>query len=529
MNTIKTKIAAALTLGLLLTGCSANDNGGDGTVTPPETAATQNAPTSTKTGTFTYAISGDPSSTNAINTGDRWGLTFANIVYEQLARVDATTGKTELVLADSIDTSSDGLTITVKLKPGIKWSDGEALTSADVVFTYNTKAVKDNGAADALWIDGKQIEITALDELTVQFKLPSYSAAAISGIVTETFIIPEHVYPAGTDFSGNELPSYVGSNGYKLDEYKRGEYIKFVVNDNYHGTKPAIANLVLRIVSNADTVKAALQTGEVDAAYVVPAQIPDLTSSPVTVYPYPEGRVAYVGVVVPKVPNEKLRQALFFALDRAQIAKAAWLDPNNYELAYTILPPSNAWATTDVEQYIQDVEKAESLVAESGVANPKLTLGYSGGDLQAQAEVAVIQAEAAAVGITIELVPNDNYYDEIEKGAGSAIDLFIGGYIMGIDPDAYGGLFRSDGSWNYFSYGNADVDAAFTAGAAARTDADRHTAYDKVQRLIAEDAIFYAIADNLKIIAINDRIGGIDQAKLVSIYTFEDFGKLTEK
>ena len=526
MKTIKTKIAAVLTLGLLLTGCSTG--GDDATTTPPETTAAQTT-ASTKTGTFTYAISGDPTSTNAINTGDRWGLTFANILYEQLARVDATTGKVEPVLADSIETSDDGLTITVKLKSGIKWSDGEPLTARDVAFTYNTKAVKDNGSADALWIDDKQIDITALDDLTVQFKLPSYSAAAISGIVTETFIIPEHVYPAGTDFSGNELPSYIGSNGYKLDEYKRGEYIKFVVNENYHGTKPAIDNLVLRIVSNADTVKAALQTGEVDASYVVPAQIPDLASSPVTAYPYPEGRVAYVGVVVPKVPNKELRQALFYALDRAQIAKAAWLDPANYELAYTILPPTNTWATTDVEQYTQNLDKAKELVAQSGIANPTLTLGYSGGDLQAQAEVAVIQAQAAAVGITIQLTPNDNYYDEIEKGANSSIDLFIGGYIMGIDPDAYGALFRSDGSWNYFSYGNPDVDAAFVAGAAAHTDADRHVAYDKVQSLIADDAVFYAIADNLKIIAINDRIGGIEQAKLVSIYTFEDFGKLTEK
>jgi peptide/nickel transport system substrate-binding protein len=517
MKSITSKVAGVLALGLLLVGCASDDGGN----TPDKTATT--------TGTFTYAISGDPSSINAINTGDRWGLTFANIVYEQLARINASTGETELVLAESIEVADDGLTISVKLKSGVKWSDGEPLTAADVAFTYTTKAVKENGSADSLWIDGQPITCTVVDDLTVRFNLPSYSAAAIANIATETFIIPEHVFEAGTDFSGSELPSYVGSNGYKLEEYKRGEYIKFVANENYHGTKPAIANLVLRIVSNADTVKAALQTGEIDAAYVVPSQIPDLANSPLTVYPYPEGRVAYLGVVVPKVPNELLRQALFFALDRAQIAKAAWLDPANYELAYTILPPSNSWATTDVEQYTQNVEKAKQLVAESGIANPTLTLGYMGGDLQMQAEVAVMQAQAAAAGITIELVPSDTYYDEITKGADSTIDLFVGGYIMGTDPDAYGGLFRSDGSWNYFSYSSPDVDAAFSAGAIARSDAERRAAYDNVQQLIAQDAIFYAIADNLKIIAVNNRIGGIQDAELVSIYTFADFGKLTEK
>ncbi|MDR1354937.1 MAG: ABC transporter substrate-binding protein [Propionibacteriaceae bacterium] len=520
MKTFKSKVAAALVLGLLFTGCASDDGGNE-----PSGTATS----TTRTGTFTYAISGDPSSSNAINTGDRWGLTFANIVYEPLARVDASTGQTQLVLAESITPSDDGLSITVKLKSGVLFSDGEPLTADDVVFTYTIKAIKENGAADALWINDQPITVTKVDDLTVRFDLPSYSAAAVSGIATETFIIPKHVFPADTDFSANELPSYVGSNGYQLAEYRRGEYLKFVVNENYHGDKPTIPNLVLRIVANADTVKAALQTGEIDAAYVVPAQIPDLATSPVTVYPYPEGRVAYLGVVVPKVPNEKLRQALFFALDRAQIAKAAWLDAANYELAYTILPPSNSWATSDVEQYTQNIEKAKQLVAESGVNNPRLTLGYSGGDLQAQAEVAVIQAQAGAAGITIELLPNDNYYDEIEKGADSAVDLFIGGYIMGTEPDGYGGLFRSDGSWNYFSYANSEVDAAFAAGATAYTENERRAAYYQVQQLIAQDAIFYAIADNLKIIAINDRISGINSAKLVSIYTFADFAKLSEK
>jgi peptide/nickel transport system substrate-binding protein len=488
------------------------------------------SPASNATGTFTYAISSDPTSLNPINTGDRWGLTFANIVFEPLARIDATTGATELVLAESVTPADDGLSITVTLKDGLVWSDGETITADDVVFTYTAKAVKENGNADLLWIQDQPITATAVDAKTVRFDLPAYSAAAVSNVATETFIIPEHVYGDITDFSGSELETYLGSGPYVLDEYKRGEYLSFTANPLYAGGTPNIENLVLRIVADPDTVKAALQTGEIDGSHIVPSQVADLAGSPVSSIPYPEGRVAYLGVVVPRVEDAALRQALFFALDREEISKAAWLDPANYELAYTILPPGNPYATTDVEKYEQDADKATALLAEAGLASPTLRLGYAGSDLQQQAEAAVIQAQAAQVGIAVELVSLDGgaVYEEIEKGKDSSIDLWLGGYIMGIDPDAYSLLFRSGASANYFTYSNPAVDQLFDDGVAAPSDAGRQAVYTKLQQTVADDAVFYAIADNLKILAISDRIGGIDQAKLASIYTFENWGELTQ-
>jgi peptide/nickel transport system substrate-binding protein len=187
--------------------------------------------------------------------------------------------------------------------------------------------------------------------------------------------------------------------------------------------------------------------GEIDASCIVPAQIEDLAAAPVSVRPYAEGRAAYLGGIEPKVPDVRLRQALFFALDRGQIAKAAWLDESNYDLAYSILPPSNPFATTDLEKYDQNLDQAKALVEE----------------------------------------------------ADATIDLWLGGYIMGIDPDAYSLLFRSDASSNYFSYSNPQVDTLFDQGVAARDPAEREAVYDQVQ------------------------------AKLVSIYTFADFGLMTEK
>ncbi|MDR1808071.1 MAG: ABC transporter substrate-binding protein [Propionibacteriaceae bacterium] len=526
-----TAAGALLAVPLLLAACSQN------TTTPTETSAlpapTTSAPASAETGgaTFTYAISGDPSSLNPINTGDRWGLTVTNLVYSPLARVE-TDGTMVNELAESITPSDDGLSVVVKLKPGILWSDGEPLTADDVVFTYTNKAVKANGNADLLWIGDAPITATAVDDLTVRFDLPSPSAAALSNIAVETYIIPQHIYGSVTDFSGAELdPLAVGTGPYKLVEYQRGEYLKFEANENYYGDPPGIPNIVLRIVSNADTAKAALQTGEVDAYFVTPNQIADLAAAPVDVYPYAEGRVAYLGVVEPKVPDVRVRQALFFSLNRTDIDLAAFLDPQYFQEAYSILPPSNPYATTDLEKYDQDVDKAKALLAEAGAEGVKLVLGYAGNDTLQQAEAALIQSQAAAAGITIELsgVDGTALYDEIEKGADSQFDLFLGGYIMGLDPDAYSLLFKTGASANYFSYSNPATDTLFEQGAIELDNAQRKAIYADLQAQIADDAVFYALADNLKILGINQRIGGVDQARLIPIYTFENFAKLTIK
>lgn len=525
---LRTTLLAVAASALVLTGCAAAPGASS---SAPNPSPSESAPTSTATGTFTYVIASDPISLNPINTGDRWGLTTANIVYSPLAHVQAD-GTVVNELAESIEPAADGLSVTVKLKPGVVWSDGEPLTADDVVFTYTNKAVKENGNADLLWIGDKPITAEKVDDLTVKFVLPSFSAAALSNIATETYIIPEHVYSGVKDFSVAELdPIAVGSGPYKLAEYKRGEYLRFEANESYFGGKPAIANLTLQIVANADTVKAALQTGEVDSSFVTPQQIADLAGSPIDIHAYPEGRVAYVGVVAPKVTDVKVRQALFFALNRDDLNKAAYVSEEYFQNAYSILPPSNPFATTELESYAQNVDKAKQLLTEAGASNVKLTLGYAGADPAQTLQATLIQQQAAAAGITIELagVEGSAVYAEIPKGKDSAYDLWLGGYIMGIEPDAYSLLFRTGASSNYFGYSNPATDALFDKGITTADQAERKTIYADLQRQIADDAIFFPIADNLKILAVNQRIGGVEEAHPAPIYTLENFGKLTEK
>lgn len=507
--------------GLLLSACGGNGQTNEST--------TIQAPEQKET--FTYAISGDPSSTNPINTSDRWGLTMNNIIYSPLVAVE-TDGTEKNVLAKEVLPAEDGLSVTVKLREDVKWSDGEAFTAEDVVFTYEQKVKKENGNADQLWVGDEPITVEQVDDYTVKFVLPSASAAALQNIVTETFIIPQHVFKDVADFSVNELPvDPVGTGPYKLKEYKRGEYLTFEANDLYFLGKPSIPSITLRIIENADTAKVALQKGEVDAAVVLPSDIADLDASQITVYPYSENRVGYLGLNTKSeaLTDEKVRQAVLFALNKEELNQAAYLDEKYYATPYSFLPPNNPFATEDVEKYKTNVEKAKELLQEAGVTDLKLNIAFSATDPAQTVQATLIQQQLQQAGISVSLEGGDStaIYTELRKAGSTKYNLFLGGYIMGNDPDLYGSLFRTNGSANYFQTENAVTDALFAEGAVELDATKRQAIYDELQQEIAKDARIYPIVDNKKILAVNNRIGNVEEAGLIPIYTFEDLSKLT--
>ncbi|HEM4424732.1 TPA: ABC transporter substrate-binding protein [Streptococcus suis] len=483
------------------------------------------------TETFTYAINGDPSSTNPINTSDRWGLTLTNFIYSPLIRVEAD-GTYVNELADSYEVAEDGLSITVKLRQDVKWSDGESFNADDVIFTYEQKIKKENGGSDGLYINDQPVKLEKLDDYTVKFVLPAVSAPALDNIVTETYIIPQHVFKDEADFSASQLTATpVGTGPYKFVEYKHGEYIKLAANEYYYKGEAEIDNLVLRIIESADTTKVALQTGEVDAAFVLPSDIQDLSTDTITTYAYSENRVGYLGLntSTEELKNVKVRQALLYALNKEEFNQAAYLDKKYYENPYSFLPVANPYVTEDVEKYEQNLEKAKQLLSEAGVSNLTLNLGYAGSDVAQTLQATLIQQQLSAIGVTVELAGGDStaLFTELKKEGSTAYDLFLGGYIMGNDPDQYARLFKTGGASNYFKLSSNEVDSLFEQGAVELDQTKREQIYDDLQATLADQAAIYPIVDNKKVLAVNNRVKNVEEAGLIPIYTFEDPSKLT--
>lgn len=483
--------------------------------------------------TFTYAISGDPSSLNPINVSDRWGLTATNLVYSPLVRIEED-GSKKFELADSMETTDGGKSLTVKLKQNVKWSDGEKFTADDVLFTYKHKAVKENGNADALWIKDQAITTEKIDEFTVKFNFPAISAAAANNIATETYIIPEHIFKDVSDFSGTEIKdNKVGTGPYSLNEYKHGEYLQFTANEHYYGGKPSVKNITLRIIANANTTKVALQKGEVDASMILPADIEDLKNNDLNTLTYSENRVGYLGLNLnsEKLKEQKVRQAIFYALNKTDMNIATYKSEEFFNTPSTILPPNNPYATESVEKYETDIEKTKALLAEAGVTNLKLNIAYGADNTEQTLQATLIQQQLQKAGITAELAGGDAtaIYTELGKADSTKYDMFLGGYIMGNDPDLYAALYKTGAGANYFHYSNPKVDELFEQGGVELDENKRQDIYTELQQVISEDAVIYPIVDNKKVLAVNKAIQGIEDAKLVPIYSFEDLSKISIK
>lgn len=475
--------------------------------------------------TFTYAISGDPGeSTNVITSSSRWDLSTIKLIYSPLYMYNA--DGINWFLATDYSTE-DNLTYTFNLRDDVKWSDGEAFTADDVVFTYTAMEQEENlgWAYSQLVYDEGTVEINKIDDYTVSFTFPFETPTALE-MLSQIFIMPEHIYKDVTDFEHNDYNmNSVGTGPYQVVEYVPGSYVKFKKNEYYFEGEPSIENIVFRIIENSDTALLALQSGEVDAYQAIPSEVDklDLEANNLSTYSYSEGRVGYVMINAKNVPDVNVRKAILFALNKDDMNIASYLSDEFYLTPYTFVPPTSQFYTEDVEKYTQNVEKSKELLEEAGVKDLTLKVGYSGSDPAQTAQALLLQQQLGEVGITVELDAADGTALSAQMhDANNDYDMYFGGYIMGIDPDTFSSLFESGAGYNYMYYDAPQIDKLFAEGRSENDPEKRVEIYNKLQAEIQDLATFYPITSNNKILVVNNRIQGIEDAKLVPVYTFED-------
>ena len=140
----------------------------------------------------------------------------------------------------------------------------------------------------------------------------------------------------------------------------------------------------------------------------------------------------------------------------------------------------------------------------------------------------MVQEQLGKLGIETELKPMDSAALSAANHDPESTDyeLFIGGYIMGLDPSAYAPFYTSGGSKNYFKFSTPEADRLFQAGEVEVDPDRRKEIYNQAQSEVMSNAIFYPYVDNKKIMAVNKRIGGVEEANLVPIYQFGDASQL---
>ncbi|MGL4382553.1 MAG: ABC transporter substrate-binding protein [Bacilli bacterium] len=484
--------------------------------------------------TLIMAIESDPGANiNPVTTNDRFGLMVVNAVYSPLYTYYGPED-INFKLGKEIDISEDGLIYTITLKEDLKWHDGKDITVDDVIFTFETLLNNPSSELNTpLQFGGTPVVVSKGDANNVIFTLSSPRSNALE-VFSKAYIMPKHIYEQVSDYATSSITP-VGSGPYMYNKYSEGESTTFKAFDQYFDGEAIIENLVFRVILDPNAAIIALQKNEVNALAVLPADVSKLDEKKIDINAYSEGRLGYLSFNFNTtknkelVNNSELRKAVFYAINKEDIIKASYVSSEYSLNPVSFLPSIATYSSNDVTPYGLDLVKAKEHLSKANIKDETLILGYSDTPVY-KAQATIIQANLKEAGIKLELQavdPTALFKSLMDKNA--AFDLYLGGYIMTIDPDGYAPLFTSNNKINYSGISNSKIDELFKQGINETDDSKRAAIYLELQQVFADESFFLPLSENKRVLATNNAIDGIEAARLVGIYTFEDWSKLSIK
>lgn len=343
---------------------------------------------------------------------------------------------TEMPSFENGGISEDGTTLTFNLRDDIKWSDGEPITSADFLFTYEMYTNPANTVASTYPYDlVANMEAPDATTVVVTFNEPFVPWA--STIFQE--MLPKHILQPVFDADGsldaadwNEAP-VVGCGPYVFSEWESGSYASFVRNDNYYNEPAKIDEIFIRFVPDDAAQVAALQTGEGDlGTFLAYSDFPALEEAGVNIYMvasgYNEGWYFYFGEEAhPAIADVKVRQAVAMCFDRFSINEDLLLGKTVPAVTFWDNMP---YASPNVQAWPYDPAQANTLLDEAGWVDSNgdgirdkdgveliLTHGTTTREVRADTQ-AVAQQNLAECGVQLDII-------------GYSSDIFFGSYGEG--------------------------------------------------------------------------------------------------
>jgi peptide/nickel transport system substrate-binding protein len=399
-------------------------------------------------------------------------------VFEGLTKINEDFSVTPL-LAESWSFSPDLKTLTLNLRKGVKFQDGEPFTSKDVKFSFERYAAKDSTNKDkAFFASIQSIDASDPDKVVLTFKEPSYAALTNLGYNTAVIIDEKS--------AGDEANHPVGTGPYKLGSWTKGASLTLDAWDGFRDAgKIGVKHATFKFIADGAAQTAALLAGDVDAFPRVAATALDqfkADSRFQVLVGGTEGKTI-LAINNRKAPlsDLKVRQAIAYALDRKAIIDAAY---NGYGTPIgSHLTPNDPGYVDLTGAYPHDVAKAKALLAEAGVKTP-LSLGLvlppvgyarDGGQ--------VIASELAEIGIEakIENVEWAQWLSNVYTNHN--FDLTIISHVEPLDigiyanPDYYFGYNSKEFQDIIARWRAAPNEAAFKQGL---SDASKKLAADSV-------------------------------------------------
>jgi peptide/nickel transport system substrate-binding protein len=466
-----------------------------------------------------------------------WNLQYN--IFEQLMSIPA--GESDPV-GDAAESCQydDPQTITCKLRDGLKFSNGDELTSSDVKFSLerNIGIADPNGSSVLLYQitdpDTKKLADGAIetpDDTTVVFHLNQADTTFLKLLSTATTsIVDEDVFPADKLLDDDKV---VGSGPFKLSQYKPGEQAVLEANEGYDGPRmPSSPQIFVQYFSDPAPLKQAIQSQQVDVAWrtLSPTDLNDLEGADGVQVIRGEGsefRYWVFQLANKTVKDKAVRQAVAQLINRDAIAKNAY--DGSVQPAYSIVPPGFGGQKDSFQQKYGEpsVDAAKKLLSDAGVKTPiNLTLGYTPthygpNAVDEASELASQLNQSGLFKVKTQDAEWEEYQTLYKQGA---YDLFILGWYPDIlDADNYLTPFIRDGGFYANNYSNPEVNKLLDAELAETDTAKREEIIGQLQDIVAEDVPLVPSWNGQNVAVATDKMSGVEET-LDPTYIFRFWG-----
>ncbi|MHC9045058.1 ABC transporter substrate-binding protein [Microbacterium saperdae] len=401
-------------------------------------------------------------------------------------------------LASDYQVSDDGLTYTFTLNDGIAFHDGTALTSADVVASYET--VRTDATVQGNAEFASVASITAPDATTVEIVLTEPNQNFLFALTG----------PAGLVFKADDTTDLKtaenGTGPFTLTRWSKGSTITFARNDDYWGEKAGVAEVEFQYIPDFTAGVNAALAGDVQ---VLTAVDPNLAPQLEGDFTLTKGRTTDKATLAfnnKKAPLDdvRVREALRLSIDHDALIEAVGAGTTLYGPIPELDPGYED--LSDVISY--DPEKAKELLAEAGQEDLELTLTIP--SFYGTTVPKVLISDFNKVGVTLKVnsVEFPTWLEDVYTN--HDYDL---SFVLHVEPRDFGNFANPD---YYFGYDNAEVQDLYSQ-AQAEVDPDKSAELlAKAARIVSEDHAADWLYNGETITAVSPTVSGFPEDSINS-------------
>lgn len=506
---------------------------------PPaaDTAATDAAPT--RGGELVTSVRAEPSAYNRHVDRSAAAEVLRLLTQAALVHVDRTTDTLEPWLAESWTEAPDHLAYTLKLRPGIAFSDGVPLTSADVLFSFRAlydPTVNSVLAGDVL-VGGKPLTFEAPDPATVIVRFPAAFAGGLR-LIDDIPILPRYKLEAALTAGKfreawsmkTPLTDIAGLGPFVLAEHLPGQRLVFTRNPHYWrkdaaGVALPYLDKLTALVASQPTEALKMQSGEIDLMANADIRPEDYSAFKRAA---DQGRLRLIDAGLGLDPSllwfnlspahaddprnawlrqKAFRQAVSCLVDRQAIVNTVYLG-EAVPIFGPITPGNRTWFTDVRPACEHDVTKARALFASAGLADrngdgilddpsgqpAKFSILTQAENIRARV-VAVLQEQLRQAGVVVDVVPLDQNALFEHFVQGNYDTIYFGLQASATDPALNPQLWLSSGDWHFWNPGQKtpatdwerQIDELMGRVATTFDIAERKQLFADVLRILADE------------------------------------------